>query len=142
MIQFYPPFYSKTEEPRDFRNSKVRKQDKFRRDLFSTLEHMQVQKWNRTRCQEELTSSFGMRHPLQMFYRNLTQILGKTSNSVIRSRSVKGQNWCYVSSMEGVTVYGNHPECRVSFIFYQYVENIEEPNRHVYHSNNNDLLIQ
>ena len=37
------------------------------------------------------------------------------SNSVIRSRSVKGQNWCNVSSMEGVTVYGHHPECRVTF---------------------------
>ena len=55
-----------------------------------------------------------MLHPLQMFYVNLIQ-LGKRSNSVIRARSVKGQNWFNVSSMEGVTVYGNPPECRVPF---------------------------
>ena len=26
-----------------------------------------------------------------------------------------GQNWCNVLSMEGVTVYGHHPECCVTF---------------------------
>ena len=35
--------------------------------------------------------------------------------SVIRSRSVKVKNWCYVLSMEGVTVCGHHQECRVTF---------------------------
>ena len=35
---------SKTEIPMAIRNSKVRKQDKFRR-LVSTLEHLQVQRW-------------------------------------------------------------------------------------------------
>ena len=25
------------------------------------------------------------------------------------------KNWCYVLEMEGVTVYGHHPECLVSF---------------------------
>ena len=56
----------------------------------------------------------GMPHPLHMFYETLTK-LGIKSNSVIRSRSVKGQNWCYVSSMEGVTVYGHPPEGHVTF---------------------------
>ena len=58
--------------------------------LVSTLEHMQVPKWDRTRCPEELAYSVGMPHPLQMFYGNLIQ-LGKKSNLVTRSRSVKGQ---------------------------------------------------
>ena len=57
--------------------------------LVSTLEHLQVPKWDRTRCSEEYASSVGMPHPLQMFYGNLSQ-LGKKSNSVIRSRSVIG----------------------------------------------------
>ena len=48
-----------------------------------------------------------------MFYGNLAQ-LGKKSNSVIRSRSVMVKNWCNVLSMEGVTVCGHHPECRVT----------------------------
>ena len=39
---------SKTEVPRDVRNSKVQKQDK-----FITLEHLQAPKWDRTRCPEE-----------------------------------------------------------------------------------------
>ena len=56
----------------------------------------------------------GMPHPLHMFYGNLAQ-LGKKSNSVIRSRSVMVKNWCIVLSMEGVTVCGHHPECRVTF---------------------------
>ena len=55
-----------------------------------------------------------MPHPLHMFYGNLAQ-LGKKSNSVIRSRSVMVKNWCNVLSMEGVTVCGHHPECRVTF---------------------------
>ena len=82
--------------------------------LVSTLEHMQVPKWDRTRCPEENASSVGMPHPLHMFYGNLVQ-LGKKSNSVIRSRSVMVRNWCNVLSMEGVTVCGHHPECRVTF---------------------------
>ena len=49
-----------------------------------------------------------------MYYGNLVQI-GKKSNSVIRSRSVMVKNWCNVLSMEGVTVCGHHPECRVTF---------------------------
>ena len=81
---------------------------------ISTLEHMQVPKWDRTRCPEEKASSVGMPHPLHMFYGNLAQ-LGKKSNSVIRSRSVMVKNWCYVLAMEGVTVCGHHPECRVTF---------------------------
>ena len=55
-----------------------------------------------------------MPHPLHMFYGNLAQ-LGKKSNSVIRFRSVMVKNWCNVLSMEGVTVCGHHPECRVTF---------------------------
>ena len=55
-----------------------------------------------------------MPHPLHMLYGNLAQ-LGKKSNSVIRSRSVMVKNWCNVLSMEGVTVCGHHPECRVTF---------------------------
>ena len=66
--------------------------------LVSTLEHLQVPKWDRTRCPEELATSVGMPHPLQMFYGNLSQI-GKKSNSVIRSRSVIGSQICV---MEGV----------------------------------------
>ena len=50
-----------------------------------------------------------------MFYGNLAQ-LGKKLNSVIRSRPVMVKNWCYVLSMEGVTVCGHHPECRVIFL--------------------------
>ena len=49
-----------------------------------------------------------------MFYGNLAQ-LGKKSNSVIRSRSVMVKNWCNVLSIEGVTVCGHHPECRITF---------------------------
>ena len=55
-----------------------------------------------------------MPHPLHMFYGNLAQ-LGKKSNLVIRSRSVMVKNWCNSISMEGVTVCGHHPECRVTF---------------------------
>ena len=82
--------------------------------LVSTLEHMQVPKWDRTRCPEESASPVGMPHPLNMFYGNLVQ-LGKKSNLVIRSGSVMVKNWCNVLSMEGVTVCGHHPECRVTF---------------------------
>ena len=82
--------------------------------LVSTLEHMQVPKWDRTRCPEEQASSVDMPHPLHMLHGNLVQ-LGKKSNSVIRSRSVMVKNWCNVLSMEGVTVCGHHPECRVTF---------------------------
>ena len=53
-----------------------------------------------------------MPHPVHMFYGNLA-LLGKKSNSVIRSRSVTVKNWCTVLSMEGVTVCGHHQECRV-----------------------------
>ena len=59
--------------------------------LVSTLEHMQVPKRDRTKCPEELASSVGMPHLLQMFYGNLAQ-LGWKSNSVKRSRSVKWSN--------------------------------------------------
>ena len=82
--------------------------------LVSSLVHMQVPKWDRTRYPEEWASSVGMPHPLHMFYGNLAQ-LGKKSNSVIRSISVTVKNWCYVLSMKGVTVCGHHPECRVTF---------------------------
>ena len=36
------------------------------------------------------------------------------SNSIRGSRSVMVKNWCNVLSMEGVTVCGHHPECRVT----------------------------
>ena len=53
--------------------------------------------------------------PLQMFYGNLAKS-GKKLNSVIRSRSVnRVKNCCNVWSKEGVTVYGHHPVCRVTF---------------------------
>ena len=55
-----------------------------------------------------------MPHPLHMFYGNLAQ-LSKKSNSVIMSRSVTVKNSCNVLSMEGVTVCGHRPECRVTF---------------------------
>ena len=55
-----------------------------------------------------------MPHPLHMFYGNLAQ-LGKKLNSEIRSRSVMVKNWCNVLVMEGVTVCGHHPDCRVTF---------------------------
>ena len=42
--------------------------------LVSTLEHLQVPKWDRTSCLEELTSSVGMPHLLQMFSGNLGTI--------------------------------------------------------------------
>ena len=35
--------------------------------LVSTLEHMQVPKWDRTRCPEESASPVGMPHPLHIF---------------------------------------------------------------------------
>ena len=81
--------------------------------LVSTLEHLQVLKWDMTRCPEEKVSSVGMPHPLQMFYGNLSQ-LDKKSNSVIRSRSVIRSNWCNDWSMEVVTVDGQHPEYHVT----------------------------
>ena len=82
--------------------------------LLSTLEHMQIPSWDRTRCPEELASSVGMPHPLHMFYGNLAQ-LGKKSNSVIRFRSVTVKNWCNLLSMEVDTVYAHHPKCLVTF---------------------------
>ena len=42
--------------------------------LVSTLEHLQVLKWDRTSCPEEWVSSIGMPHPFQMFYGNLSQL--------------------------------------------------------------------
>ena len=39
--------------------------------LVSTLEHMQVPKWDRTRCPDGKASSVGMLHLLHMFYGNL-----------------------------------------------------------------------
>ena len=65
-------------------------------------------------CPEELASSVGMLHPLQMFYGNLLQ-LGKKSNLVKRLISNRVKNWCNVLSMERVTVYGHPPECHVTF---------------------------
>ena len=41
--------------------------------LVSTLQHLQVPKWDRTRCLEETASYVGMSYPLQMFYGNLSQ---------------------------------------------------------------------
>ena len=35
--------------------------------LVSTLEHMQVPKWDRIRCPEEQESSVDMSHPLQIY---------------------------------------------------------------------------
>ena len=32
----------------------------------------------------------------------------------VRFRSATVKNWCNVLSMEGVTVYGHHPECRLT----------------------------
>ena len=59
-------------------------------------------------------SSVGMPQPLHMFNGNLAQ-LGTKSNLVIRSRSVMVKSWFNVLSMEGVSVCGHHPECRVTF---------------------------
>ena len=42
----------KIEVQRDVRNSKVRKQDNISRKV-STVEHMQVPNWDRTKCPEE-----------------------------------------------------------------------------------------
>ena len=62
--------------------------------LVSTLEHMQVPKWDRTRCPEESASPVGMPHPLQMPYGNLYSVI--TSKSV-KIKSGKGViNWCNV----------------------------------------------
>ena len=52
--------------------------------------------------------------PVEKVYGNLEH-LGKKSNSVIRSRLVMLKNLCNSLSMEGVTVCGLHPECRVTF---------------------------
>ena len=41
--------------------------------LVSTLEHMQVPKWDRTRCPEESASPVGMPHPLHIFCWNLSK---------------------------------------------------------------------
>ena len=65
----------------------------FQERLVSTLEYLQVPKWDSAMCPEEKASSIGMPHPLQMFYGNLSQ-LGKKSDSVIRSRSVIGSKIC------------------------------------------------
>ena len=43
--------------------------------LASTLEYMQVPKWDRTRRPEEQTSPVGMPHPLQMPYGNLYSVI-------------------------------------------------------------------
>ena len=102
---------SKREVPSGVRNSKVRIQDKFRRD------------WSRHKitCKSQSGTGPGVRRSKRPLLACRTrcicsmETLGKKSNSVIRSRSVMVKNWCNVLSMEAVTVCGNYPECRVTF---------------------------
>ena len=68
--------------------SSQEKQDKFRMRLVSSLEHLQVLKWDRTRGVSVLCWHTSPVAKL-MFYGNLSQ-LGKKSISVIRFRSVIG----------------------------------------------------
>ena len=64
--------------------------------------------------------------------------LGNKSNSVIMSQSVTVKNWCNVLSMEGVTVYGHHPEWRVTFgrgnvqVFFDFLNKIVLSWRHYF----------
>ena len=50
---------------------KIPKTRQVQERLVSTLKHLQVPKWDRTRCPEEQASFVGMPYPLQMFYGNL-----------------------------------------------------------------------
>ena len=59
--------------------------------LVSTLEHMQVPKWDRTRCPEESASPAGMPHPLHIFCGNLSNSVMLIS--VNRSYSVSVKSW-------------------------------------------------
>ena len=72
--------------------------------IVSTLEHLKVPKWDRTRCLEDLASSVGMPHPLQMFYGNLSQ-LGIKPISVIRSRSGTGSKIGAISYQWRLSLY-------------------------------------
>ena len=53
--------------------------------------------------------------PVTMFYGNLPKFVNevKIGNKVKFGNKFK--NWCYVWSIESVTVYGNVPECHVTF---------------------------
>ena len=81
--------------------------------LVSTLEHMQVPKWDWTRYPEEQTSSVHATPVAYVLWKPCTiRWKVKFGNKVQISN---GQYWCYVLSMEGVTVCDHHPECRVIF---------------------------
>ena len=58
---------------------------------------------------QDQVSSVGIPLPLQMFYWHLSQL----GNEVQIGNRVN--NLCNAWSVEGVTVYGHHPECRVTF---------------------------
>ena len=113
-MYFMGPFkISKREVPRGVRNSKVRRQDKFRRD------------WSRHyhKCKSQSGTGPGVRRSKRPLLACRTRCICSMetlhnkvkSHSVIRSRSVMVKNWCNVLSMEDVTVCGHHPEYHILF---------------------------
>ena len=103
---------AKTEEPRDVRNSKVREQDRFRKD------------WSQHKNTCKFKSGIGpgvrrSKRPLLACRTHFKCSMEYSRTSVKKSNKVqisnRVKNWCNAWSMEGVTVDGHHPECRVTF---------------------------
>ena len=57
--------------------------------LVSTLEHLQVPKWDRTRCPEEKASPVSMPHPLLKSHGNLYSVMSNSVRSKTRETDVK-----------------------------------------------------
>ena len=88
---------SKMQVQMDVRNSKVRKQDKFRKDWPRCKNICKSQ----SVCPEEYASSVGMPHTLQMFYGNIAQDI-RFSYKFQFSTRVK---MCVTSDKWRVTMY-------------------------------------
>ena len=84
-----------------FETHKVRKQDKFSKYWSQHLNTRKPQKGTGPGVRMSKHHLMAC-HARSMFFENLPQL-----------KRVK--NWCNVWSMEGVTIYGHHPECRVTF---------------------------
>ena len=88
-----PSIRSKTEVPRDVLNSNSGNMTSSGENDLNIRTNASP-KWDRTRCPEELASSVGWLHPLQMFYGNPPDLVNKVkvgirSSLVTRSRFSK-----------------------------------------------------
>ena len=70
--------------------------------MVSTLEQMQIPKWDRTRCFCECVCLLAA--PVAMFYGNLRNLVAR-SKSIIRSSSVISLQNCAMSDQLRVSLY-------------------------------------